>query len=154
VSWRALTEDDIRAAMAGPEDTAYRETLLATGQSDPLPEIMSQVTAQVRNAIRSCAKNQLHADASYLPEGAIFHAVSLVRYRLLSRFAIGEQEQPGDARTNEYREALRWLELVRSCREVVEQPGGTGSETGPGGGTLEQITPSRRRADREGLRGL
>lgn len=129
-TWRALTEDDVRALMAGPEDEAYRSQLLSAGQPDPLPAILTQVTTQVRNAIRSCAKNTLHADASYIPEGAVYHAAAIARFRLLGRFAIGEQDQPGDARKTEYQEALKWLDLVRTCKEVVEQPEGTGSESG------------------------
>lgn len=151
-TWRALSEDDVRPAMAGPEDAAYREMLLVSGQADPLPAIISQVTMQVRNAIRSCAKNTLHADATFLPEGAIFHAVAIIRYRLLSRFAIGEQDQPGDARTSEYKEALRWLELVRSCKEIIEQPDGTGTETA--GTRIVVVSNNERRATREKLGGL
>ncbi len=153
MSWRAITEDDIRAALTAPEDEAYRGQLLSAGQTDPLEQIIAQVTLQVRNSIRSCPKNRLHATTTFLPEGAIFYAVAIIRYRLLSRFAIGEQDQPGDARSAEYREALRWLEMVRSCKEVIEDPDGDGTEV-PSKGQMEQITPTRRRADREGLKGL
>lgn len=144
MSWRAITEDDIRSALTGPEDEAYRSQLLSSGQTDPLTPIIEQVTLQVRNAIRSCPKNSLHATSTFLPEGAIFYAVAIIRYRLLTRFAIGEQDQPGESRTNEYREALRWLELVRSCKEIVEQPDGDGTETG-GAGEIEvsSNTPAR-----------
>lgn len=151
--WRAITEDDIRAAWTAPEDEAYRSRLLAGGQADPLPVVIAQVTLQVRNAIRSCPKNKLDADTTTLPEGTIFHAVAIIRHRMLSRFAIGEDDQPGDARSGEYREALRYLELVRSCKEIIDQPDGDGTEV-KDGGSLEQITPNRRRADREGLKGL
>ena len=142
-TWRAITEDDVRAAMAGPEDSAYRERLLVSGQADPLVAIIAQVVVQFRNAIRSCGKNSLHATATFLPEGAIFHAVALIRYRLLSRFAVGSDDQPGEARSNEYREALRWLELVRSCKELVEQPDGDGTETGGSEIEVSSDTPVR-----------
>jgi phage gp36-like protein len=154
MSWRAITEDDIRAAITAPEDEAYRAQLLTSGQTDPLETIKAQVTLQVRESIRSCAKNKLHANATFIPEGAIFNAVAIIRHRLLTRFAIGEQDQPGESRRDEYREALRWLERVESCKVAIENPDGDGSESGPGGGQMEQITPARRRADREGLKGL
>lgn len=147
-----MTEDDVQAIMAGPEDTAYREQLLATGQPDPLPRIITQVTTLVRNAIRSCAKNTLHADPTYIPEGAIFYASAIARYRLLGRFAIGEQDQPGDARTREYREALDWLKMVRKCEELVEQPEGTGSESA--GSEIEVVSNNAREATRDNLKGL
>lgn len=152
-TWRAITEDDVRASMAGPEDGAYRERLLVSGQADPLVAIISQVTLQFRNAIRSCGKNSLHATATFLPEGAIYHAVALIRYRLLSRLAIGGDDQPGEARTNEYREALRYLELVRSCKELVEQPDGDGTETGGSEIEVSAETPARKwtRSQQSGL---
>ncbi len=153
MTWRAITEDDVQAAMSEPEDTAYRTSLLVSGQTDPLVQIISQVTLQFRNAIRSCEKNRLHETATWLPEGAIFHAVAVIVFRLLSRLSAGGEE-PSKSREMEYKEALRWLELVRSCKEIIEQPDGDGSESGPGAGQMEQITPARRRADREGLRGL
>jgi len=147
-----MTENDVQAMMAGPEDSAYREMLLVAGQPDPLPTIITQVTTQVRNAIRSCAKNTLHADPTYLPEGAIYHAAAIARYRLLGRFAIGGQEQPGEARTNEYRDALRWLELVRAGKEVVEQRCGTGSEGA--GSEIGVVSDHAREAPRQTLKGL
>ena len=73
--WRAITEDDIRAAWTAPEDEAYRSRLLSGGQADPLPVIIAQVTLQVRNAIRSCSRNRLDPDSTTLPDlatGAIF----------------------------------------------------------------------------------
>lgn len=153
MSWRAITEDDIRSALTAPEDEAYRSQLLSSGQTDPLEIVKQQVVTEFRNAIRSCPKNRLHATATYLPEGSIYHAVAVIRYRLLSRLAIGEQDQPGDARTNEFNLAMSWLKEVRACREMIEAPDGDGTEV-PSAGNLEQIAPARRRADREGLSGL
>lgn len=147
-----MTEDDVRALMAGPEDEAYRGQLLAAGQADPLVGIITQVTTQVRNAIRSCPRNTLHADATFIPEGAIYYAAAIARYRLLGRFAIGEQDQPGDARTTEYKEALKWLDAVRTCKEVVEQPDGTGSESA--GSEIEVVSDNAREATRQNLKGL
>ncbi len=151
-TWREITEDDVRAAMAGPEDSAYREMLLVSGQADPLPGIILTVANQVRNAIRSCPKNTLDAAAGTLPEGAIFYAVAIIRYRLLSRFAIGEQDQPGDARTNEWREALKWLDMVRGCKEVIEQPDGDGTETSTP--RIDTRSTHERQATRDRLSGL
>lgn len=117
--------------MAGPEDQAYRERLLSDGQGDPLPEIIEQVTLEIRNAIRSNRDNQLHSDATFLPAGAIYHAVAIVRFRLLSRFAVSEADQPGDARKTEYREAITWLDLVRKGTERVEPPYGEADAQAP-----------------------
>ncbi len=128
-TWRALTEADCLPSLSGPENRIYRERLLASGQADPLPEIMEQVTLQIRNAIRSHGGNTLHADQSFLPRGAIMHAKALVRYDLLSRLAVGSDDQPGEARTNQWREANKWLDLVRSGKELIEAPEGTGTET-------------------------
>lgn len=138
--------------MSEPEDTAYRTSLLVSGQTDPLVQIISQVTLQFRNAIRSCGKNRLHETASWLPEGAIFHAVAIIVFRLLSRLSAGGEE-PGESRKMEYKEALKWLELVRSCKELVEEPDGSGTETGGSEIEVSSETPARKwtRGQQSGL---
>lgn len=116
-AWRAITEDDI--ALNDSELTAYRASLLKSGESDRLPTILSQVTGQVRGAIRSNRSNVLDPDPDTLPESAIFYASALVRYRLISHFPGGI----GTAREAEYKEALQWLRDVAAGRYLVESPG-------------------------------
>lgn len=150
MSWRAITEDDLRSSITSGEDVALRTALIASGQADPFTQVAGQVVRSFRDAIRSNPKNRLHADETYLPEGAIYHAVAVIRFRLLSRFV---SELITDDRRLEQKQAMDWLGYVRAGKELIEDPDGEGTET-DSGGRLEQLTPSRRRADREGLKGL
>jgi hypothetical protein len=117
--WRAITEDDLRSCLAGPEDTAFRTRLLADGQTDPYGPIIGQVTRSFRDAIRS-GGNELDADPDTLPEGAIFHAVVIARQRLCGRFNVGEQTE---TRKEEYRAATAYLNRLAEGRERPESPG-------------------------------
>lgn len=149
MDWRAITEDDLRSALNVHEDTALRTALLSSGQEDPFETARLQVTAYVRGAILSGPGNKLDSDSGKLPEAAILHACSLLAYNLFKRFA-------AELMTDDHRQAKKdaeaWLNLVRRGTEKIEPPGG--DEPVPSGGSLEQITPARRRADREGLAGL
>jgi hypothetical protein len=146
MSWRAITEDDIRSAMSGPEDTAYRSKLLASGQSDPLVEIIAQVTLEFREAIRTCAANRLHEDGDFLPGASIRHAVAIIRHRLLTRFDVGAV---GEARLMEYREATRYLDAVAACKRAVEQPDGTEDARQPLPSPVVNANPRRFRWDNQ-----
>lgn len=150
MSWREITEDDLRSAITDEEDAALRSRLVSSGQTDPFTVVRGQVTGSFRDAIRSHADNVLHAEATYLPEGAIYHAVAVIRYRLLTRFC---SELITDDRRAENKSAEAWLKEVRRGHEKIEPAYGTGTEVA-GAGQVEQITPTRRRADREGLKGL
>ena len=61
--------EHIGTERAGTEDTGARQKYLASGQTDPLPEVVSQVTADFRDAIRSHPGNTLDPDETTLPSG-------------------------------------------------------------------------------------
>jgi hypothetical protein len=130
MSWRAITEDDFRASITDEEDAAVRAAMLASGQEDPFDVVARQVTGSFRDAIRSHAENVLHQDTSYLPEGAIYHAVAVIRFRLLTRFC---SELITEDRRTEQKDAMAWLKEVRSGREKIEAAYGDGSEARTGG---------------------
>lgn len=119
--WRELTEDDVLAAMNSAEAAAFRGQLLAEGQSDPLPEVMSQVALEIREAIRSWPKNVLSPAEGEIPSGAVRHAAALVRHRLATRFS--DTREVSEARLMEYREAVRYLDMVASGKRAVERYG-------------------------------
>lgn len=151
MSWRAITEDDIYSALNATEATALRAAIQRPGQEDPLDVIIQQVTGYCRDAIRSHSGNSLHATTTYLPEGVIPQAVDLIIYRLglrLSRvLPIDESRRSLKADAESY-----FDKIARGARDV-ESPGGSGTEV-DSSGYIEQLTPDRRRADREGLKGL
>ena len=116
--WRAITEDDFNSSVNSAESTAYRTKLLASGQSDPLNEVIAQVTLEFREAIRSCDQNTLDGDTSFLPATSIYHAVAVIRHRLLTRFDCPMSEE----RKMEYRAAQKYLEDVCSCKRKILAP--------------------------------
>lgn len=116
--WRAITEDDLRSAISESEDRTFRTKLLAEGQTDPFEQIFGQLTRNFRDAIRGNAENTLHEDPTFLPEGAIFHAVAIIRHRLCGRFNVGEQSE---TRRDEYKEAVAYLKALPTG-PAVESP--------------------------------
>jgi hypothetical protein len=149
MSWITITEDDLRSAITGPEDSAIRTAALADGQADPYESAKAQVTAMFRNAIRSGPGNQLDPDESTLPAAAIFHAVAKLRYRLLTRFA---SELLDDDRRTENKEAESWLKDVRRGIEKIEQPGDAPAAINAPKITV--LSNNERQATRENLSGL
>ena len=120
--WRTPTENDFQSVISGPEDTTFRQKLLATDQTDPYAPILAQTTGLFRDAIRSNTSNRLDPDVTKLPEAAIFHMVVIMRQRLCGRFNVGEQTEN---RRDEYKEANKWLAGVAKGDIRVEDPGDT-----------------------------
>lgn len=121
MSWRAITENDVRAVMNSPEDIAARQKYLASGQTDPLDELVAQVTAEFREAIRSHPANTLDPDETTVPVAAIRHAAVIIRHGLLGRFSLVISE----GRMKEWDAAQKYLEKLESGKRVVSVPGST-----------------------------
>lgn len=149
MAWRNITEDDLRSAINSREDAAIREGYLAGDQADPFVVVTGQVVGNFRNAIRSSSSNSLTADETLLPEGAIYHAVAKIRFRLLTRFA---SELLDDDRRTENREAENWLKEVRRGVEKIEQPGDAPGATH--GVSVTVLSNYERQATRQNLAGL
>lgn len=118
--WRAITEDDVNASLTGPTGTALRQALTLEGQADPYGIVVSQVVAEVRDAIRSKAGNRVHNEEGYVPESTIRHAVALIRAQLASRFAelMEVPKEWGEAAEA----ATEFLDKLASGDRQVEQP--------------------------------
>jgi hypothetical protein len=148
--WRAITTDDLYSGMNEREITAVRTTALNDGQSDPVVEVISQVTLTIREAIRSCKDNRLSPDSTEVPEAAILHAVPIIRHRLGTRF--GGLIKNGEDRLEEYREANRYLKAVASCAHAVERWGDDEDAPAPKPGPTIQARSRRfTRDDQEGI---
>jgi hypothetical protein len=126
MSWRAITEDDYLGSVNSAEDTTIRAGMLAVAQGDPFLTNTQLVTGYFRNAIRSGPGNKLSPDETTLPEAAIFHAVAMLRYRLMTRFAA--ELVTDDHRTGK-KDAEIWLKEVRRGFEKIEQPDDEPGET-------------------------
>jgi hypothetical protein len=129
MSWRAPTEEDLQSCISADEDRLWRTKLLATAQGDPYASIISQVTLNFREAIRTNPSNTLDEDPATLPEGAIFHAMAIVRHRLSSRF---NSTAPSEARMEEWKAAQSYLRDVAKANGLaIEQPGDVESAKQP-----------------------
>lgn len=136
-SWIALTEDHV--SLNAAERTAYRESLLAQGETDRLPAILKSIVMQVRGAVRSCRDNSLSPDPDLIPESAAYYAGALARYRLMSHFPGGVSA----AREAEYKEAIQWLRDVAACRYRIEAPGVSDGAKAPPSARPAFSTPTR-----------
>lgn len=116
MSWIAITEDIARSAFNSVEDSSARLKFVAAGQSDPLIEVIRQVTMQFREAIRSNPSNRLDPDPTTLPEASLIHACAMIRHRLLTRFGISMDEP----RLMEFRSAEAYLKAVAKGEHAVE----------------------------------
>lgn len=121
MSWRAITETDVLAVLNGTESTALRGALLASGQTDPLPDLIDQVTNHVRDSIRSCRDNVLDPTDGTVPEACIPAAVDMIVYRLSQR--LGRALPVTDDRREAMKSAEKYFERVASCKMAVEQFG-------------------------------
>ncbi len=149
MAWRQLIATDAESACNSAEWTVLTAAMLVSGQPDPFGTVRDQVTAAFRNAIRSGPGNHLSANETFLPDGAIFHAVAKIRFRLLTRFA---SELIDDDRRTENKEAESWLKEVRRGLEKIEPP-----DSAPGAviqPTVTLLSTNERQATRDNLKGL
>lgn len=149
--WRAITEDDVEASMAGPELEALRR---AAGDSDgadedKLPSIIATVTDEVRAHIEDCEENRLGPDGT-VPERVIHHAVAIIRVRLLSRVDM----DGGDLRTAEYRDAVTFFRRVSECRVRIEQPDPDEVVEESNSPTVDIVTSTDSQMHKDQLKGL
>jgi len=122
--WRELTEDDVLAALNEPETIAYQTAAVSAGQ-DVLSEITAQVVQECRAHIADCRHNTLAA-GNTLPDRVMYHAVALVRYRMMTRLDIEVSED----RRREQRDAVEFFRRVSECKAAIEPGDGTASEDG------------------------
>lgn len=119
MAWEAITSTDVETVLNGPELEAVRRVAgdAAGDDEDKLAAVIATVTNECRAFIEDCAENRLGA-AGTLPERTHHAALAIIRYRLLTRLDI----PVSDARTSEWREALRFFEKVGRCEVKVEAP--------------------------------
>lgn len=122
MSWAALTPAELQTRLSGPELTALQTQALASGQADPLTDILAQVTDEVRGYI--AAGGTPLGPAGELPPQVRAAAIAIARWRLGGRLAAGGgagliQTEP---RRKEYEDAVALLRDVSDGRCLVEAP--------------------------------
>jgi len=124
MSWITITSDDVLTRLAGAEKASYQNAARASGQSDPLPEIIAQVTDVVRGYVAACAANELDIGGT-IPPRLLAAAVDIIRYRLTTRLPLTLTA----AREQEYKDAISLLKDVAACKFSVEDPNSSDPET-------------------------
>ncbi|HTG44938.1 MAG TPA: phage protein Gp36 family protein [Verrucomicrobiae bacterium] len=132
MAWAALTATEVKTRLSGPELTALQSSALASGQADPLPDVIAQVTDEIRGYIAAASRNTLGA-AGTLPPQVRSAALAIVRWRLGGRLAVGSvgSMMQGESRRKEYEDALGLLKDIAASRFAVEQPETEGTEEIP-----------------------
>ncbi|AHF94603.1 hypothetical protein OPIT5_29290 [Opitutaceae bacterium TAV5] len=130
MSWRTITEDDLRTVLTGTEIDSVRTVALEDGAGDPVPGTLANVVQTVRGYIAGCSRNTL-GPAGTLPEQLVGDAMVIARHRLLTRFP--EVGLLSDGRVNEYNQAMTAMRDVAACRISVEAPPVAGPEKMPAG---------------------
>lgn len=124
MSWRTVTEADVLNALSAPESAAYQSAAAGDNQ-DVLAEITTQVVNECRAHIADCERNSLAAGET-LPERVIYHAVALIRFRMLTRIDMEVSED----RRREQRDAVEFFRRVSECKVAIEPGDGSASADG------------------------
>jgi hypothetical protein len=121
MAWTALTATEVKTRLSGDELTKLQTSALAPGQTDPLPDVLLQVTDEIRGYIK--VKNPLGPDGT-LPKEVRRAALAMARWTLCGRLGIGSVGPitQGDNRKKEYDDALALMEKIVKGEFKVEAP--------------------------------
>ena len=117
--WITLTVADIATGLTGPELAAAQTAALRAAQTDPVLDVIADVTREIRSRVAACSRNSL-GGAGMIPDECKGHAVSLCVFRLAKRLpkAVLLDEDRRSANT----QAIAFLRDVGDCRVALEQP--------------------------------
>jgi len=148
--WIAITEAHVQTKLTGAELNATRTAALASGQGDPLQEVIDQITREVRGCVAAWPHNIL-GEGDTIPDECLRSALALIVAELCIRIPgkIVLSEQRVEAR----KEAVAFLNRVSEGKVRLVQPDVETTEKVAGPAT--QLVNSRpRQATREDLKGL
>jgi hypothetical protein len=142
VSWITFTADDVKTRLAVREMEVYEETASeepdgTPGAEERLPVIVSQVLGQFRGAIRANPQVTELGPAGTLPDFCIAWAAVIARVALVGMNPVPEGMT--DPRRDEYRDAVKGLETLRSLHPsafALEDPSAATSGASYGGAAL------------------
>lgn len=120
ISWVTLSDDDLLAALTSRERDDFGMASAGVGVPDRVFPILETLVAEVRGRIATWSQNTLSADATRIPPSFKSHALAIARWRLLVTVPGYE---PGDARKEEYKAALKFLEDVAAGKMRPETAG-------------------------------
>jgi len=150
MAWIQITEDHVKTKITGPELAAARTAALASGQTDPLQEVIDQITREVRGCVAAWPHNIL-GQGDTIPDECLRAALALIVAELCVRL-------PGkillsDARSEARKEATAFLNRVSEGKVRLVLPDVETTEAVAGPAT--RLVNSRpRQATRDNLNGL
>jgi len=150
MAWSSITVADLKDAKVSALVEACRTAALGTGQTDPVPNIITNVATRIRAEIAACATNQLDADAAAIPAD-----LKSLACRMIVREAMSRIKRPlSEDEREEQRNDLRYLERISKCDVPVAATDNPIANEVQKGGAIEQASTPTRRATRETLAGL
>lgn len=140
MAWKALTFATMQTTLGDAEMEAAREQLLASGQADPLDEVLENVVAEVRGRVAARAGNTLEGDVTLIPPELLQHASYIARWRLLGRLGPGAAFLLTENRRKDYDDAIAALkDVARGDFTITPATTAADPATSPnlgGGGTI------------------
>lgn len=150
MAWIIITEDDVITKLSGPEKAAMNSAALQALQVAPLPEVIKQVTLEIRGYVAACKTNIL-GPLGTIPEELLGTAISRIRFELATRLPVPSLLT--DDRRTANADALTRLRDVAGCDFAIVGPTDPAAEQ-PGGPATQLISASPRKATRQKLSGL
>lgn len=153
MSWTAITTAMLKERKVAPLIDAAKDYAagLTPAQSDPTPGIIASAVSDIRAAVRSCASNQLAADATKIPGDLVDLACRRITFALKNFVEIDlTQDERDDKRADE-----RKLERIAACDlavEATDDPEAT--PTVQSGGGVSVVSKRTRRITGDSVRGL
>ena len=152
-TWITITTANLQDSRAATMIAAVQTTALASGQSDPVPNIIASVCGEVRGAIGFSGKYQVSATASTVPpnlKDMTVQKIIRMAIRRLNQGALLTEDDRQEERVYESR-----LNLIREGRYPVDLPDDP-MPVAPSTplGRVEYIPGDRRLFTTKGLRNL
>jgi hypothetical protein len=150
MSWIIIAEADVISKLSGPELAAMKTAALQAAQGDPLPEVIEQVTKEIRGYVAACSDNIL-GDGATIPDELLGFAINRIRYELATRLPVPSLLTT--ARTDANSQAITALRDVAACKFKVIGPTTPAEEQAPGA-AAEVVSTTTRKYTRAKMDGL
>ncbi len=135
MSWISLTENDVMYIFADAEYSAITTKALNAGITDLVSSTIANATNRVRGYVAACDQNTLNT-GSTIPENLKNATLDLIRFELLNRLNLDISEE----RLQSYRDSLRLLEQVATCKFAVDTPDNPETGTTQSGSSVTTVS--------------
>lgn len=150
MAWITITEDKVLTKLSGPEKAAMNSAALQAAQIAPLPEIIDEITKEIRGYVAACPGNIL-GPLGTVPDELLGAAISRIRFEFATRLPVTSllTEDRRTANSN----AISLFQRVADCKFAIIDPV-TPADEQAGGPSIELVSASPRKASRTKLSGL